>query len=280
MSFEAVPGWFDRVVWAAVIVVIAFAASRLVRALARRWHDAPLENTGDLVRQQRRETTLTLVSTAIRYVLLVAAAALLVSVFVEDRISAAAGATFVVLVLAFAVQRLLQDVIAGVFILLENQYRVGDFIEVEPSQYSGLVEEVGLRTTVIRDLNGDLTFIANGAIQAVKRSRRRYRTFTVELLTRDPEHTRDAVRQIATLAPIGGARFLRPPQVADEEELEDGLWRVHVEADVPPRMEWLAEEYLVTQLKNRLRDELIADPIAMALDEAAVSRYRRSVVVR
>ena len=280
MSFDAVPNWFGRLVWAAAIVVFAFGVSRLLRVLARRWSDAPLESTGDLVRQQRRETTLTLISTAVRYVLLVAAAALLVSIFVEDRITAAAGATFVVLLLAFAVQRLLSDIIAGVLILLENQYRVGDFIEVEPSKYSGVVEEVGLRTTVMRDLNGDLSFIPNGSIQAVKRSRRRYRTFTVELLTRDPERARKAVGRIATLAPVGGARFLRPPQVADEEELEDGLWRVHVEADVPPRMEWLAEDYLVTQLKNRLREELLAEPLAMALDEAAVNRYRRTVVVR
>ncbi|MDQ3865564.1 MAG: hypothetical protein M3304_01860, partial [Actinomycetota bacterium] len=134
--------------------------------------------------------------------------------------------------------------------------------------------------TVMRDLNGDVYFIPNGQIMAVKRSRRRYRTFTLELLTREPDHAREAVRQIGGLAPVGGARFLRRPQVVNEEKLEDGLWRLHVQADVPPRMEWLAEEYLVSQLRSRLADELIADPIAMALDEAAVTRYRRTVVVR
>ena len=274
------PDWLARPVWAAVLVVLALGLYRGLHGLARRFTAVDPSNTADLVRLRRRETALSLVSTAVLYLLLIAAAAMLVSIFVEDRITAAAGATFVVLILAFAAQKILSDFIAGVFILLENQYGVGDFIEVEPSKYAGVVEQVGLRTTVMRDLNGDVYFIPNGQIMAVKRSRRRYRTFTVELLTREPEHARDAVRQIGSLAPVGGARFLRRPQVVNEEKLEDGLWRLHVQADVPPRMEWLAEEYLVSQLRGRLADELIADPIAMALDEAAVTRYRRTGVVR
>ncbi len=276
----ALPDWLERILWAVVIALVAMVASRILRALSRRSSASNPANTADLVRLRRRETAFTLLSTAIRYLLLIVAAATVVSIFVEDRITAAAGATLVVLILAFAAQRVLADMIAGIFILLENQYGVGDFIEVEPSKYAGIVEEVGIRTTVMRDLNGDLYFIPNGRIIAVKRSRRRYRSFTVELLTRDPERVRDVVRQLAGVAPVGAGRFLRAPHVTNEDELEEGLWRVHVQADVPPRMEWLAEEYLVSQLKNRLRGELVADPIAMALDEAAVSRYRRTVVVR
>ncbi len=278
--FESFSGPAGRVAWAVLIAVVGLAFSHLMRRLARRWTAAEPASTGDLTRLRRRETAVALASTAVRYVLLVVAAATVVSIFAEDRLTAAAGATLVVLVLAFAAQRLLQDFLAGLFILLENQYGVGDFIEIEPSKYAGVVEEVGFRTTVMRDLNGDVYFIPNGQIMAVKRSRKRYRTFTMELLTREPERARDAVRRIAGLAPVGGARFLRPPQIVDEHELDEGLWRLLVQADVPPRMEWLAEEYLVSQLKRRLGDDLLADPIAMALDEAAVSRYRRTVVVR
>ncbi|MBD0290976.1 MAG: mechanosensitive ion channel family protein [Thermoleophilia bacterium] len=277
---ESLTGSADRVAWAVLIALAGLVFSRLMRSLARRWTSAEPASTGDLTRLRRRETAAILASTAVRYLLLVVAAATVVSIFVEDRLTAAASATLVVLVLAFSAQRLLQDFLAGLFILLENQYGVGDFIEIEPSKYAGVVEEVGFRTTVMRDLNGDVYFIPNGQIMAVKRSRRRYRTFTVELLTREPERAREAVRAVAGLAPVGGARFLRPPRIADEHELDEGLWRLLVQADVPPRMEWLAEEYLVSQLKRRLGDDLLADPIAMALDEAAVSRYRRTVVVR
>jgi small conductance mechanosensitive channel len=278
--FDELPFWVERVAWAVAIALLALVASWLLRRASSRSAQQSPDNTGDLIRLRRRETAFALASTAVRYLLLIVAFATVVSIFVEDRLTAAASATLVVLIIAFSAQRLLQDFLAGIFILLENQYGVGDFIEVEPSKYAGVVEEVGFRTTVMRDLNGDVYFIPNGQIMAVKRSRRRYRTFTVELLTRDAAKVREAVTRIAGLAPVGGGRFLRAPQVADEQELEDGLWRVLVQADVPPRMEWLAEGYLVDQLRRRLGDDLLAEPIAMALDEAAVNRYRRTVVVR
>jgi moderate conductance mechanosensitive channel len=280
MDFGPLPDWFDRVFWAAVVAAVGFALARLLNVLAHRLASGSPSDTADLVRLRRRETAFALLATIIRYVFFVAAAGILVTILVRDRVSAAAGATLIILIIAFSAQRLLSDIIAGFFILFENQFGVGDFIEVEPSKYSGVVEAVGLRTTVMRDLNGDTYFIPNGQIIAVKRSRRRYRTFIVELLTRDRDHARDVVRQISGLAPIGGARFLRPPEVADEQELDEGLWRISVQADVPPSMEWLAERYLVDSLKNRLDGDLVTEPTAMALDESAVQRYRRTVLIR
>ncbi|MGI8606120.1 MAG: mechanosensitive ion channel family protein, partial [Gaiellaceae bacterium] len=183
MDFGPLPDWFDRVFWAAVVVAVGIALSRLLGVLAHRWASGSPSDTADLVRLRRRETAFALLSTVVRYVFFIAAAGILVTILVRDRISTAAGATLIILIIAFSAQRLLTDMIAGFFILFENQYGVGDFIEVEPSKYAGVVEAVGLRTTVMRDLNGDTYFITNGQIIAVKRSRRRYRTFIVELLT-------------------------------------------------------------------------------------------------
>jgi small-conductance mechanosensitive channel len=167
------PEHLARLLWAGLTVVVAVLASRILRVVSRRWVARDPADTADLVRLRRRETAFSLLSTGIRYLLFVVAVAFVVSIFVEDRITAAAGATVIALIIAFAAQKLLGDFIAGFFILLENQYGVGDFIEVEPSKYAGFVEEVGLRTTVMRDLNGDVYFIPNGGIIAVKRSRRR-----------------------------------------------------------------------------------------------------------
>ena len=79
---------------------------------------------------------------------------------------------------------------------------------------------------------------------------------------------------------VRGPLTLRPPEVADEQELDEGLWRISVQADVPPSMEWLAERYLVDSLKNRLDGDLVTEPTAMALDDSAVQRYRRTVLIR
>ena len=67
------------------------------------------------------------------------------------------GAGFV-----FGAQNLIKDFVSGVFILTENQYRVGDFVEI--LGVSGTVQTIGLRTTVLRDLNGSVHHVPNGSI--------------------------------------------------------------------------------------------------------------------
>ena len=67
--------------------------------------------------------------------------------------------------IGFGAQSLVKDVIGGFFIILENQYRIGDAIEV--AGVSGLVESVSLRKTVLRDLEGRVHTIPNGEIKVV-----------------------------------------------------------------------------------------------------------------
>jgi small conductance mechanosensitive channel len=68
-------------------------------------------------------------------------------------------------VLGFGAQSLIKDVISGFFILLENQFSVGDTITIE--NMNGTVEEIELRITKIRNFNGDLYIIPNGEIKRV-----------------------------------------------------------------------------------------------------------------
>jgi len=151
MDFGPLPDWFDRIFWAAVVAALGFALARLLNVLAHRWASGSPSDTADLVRLRRRETAFALLATVIRYVFFVAAAGILVTILVRDRVSAAAGATLIILIIAFSAQRLLTDIIAGFFILFENQYGVGDFIEVEPSKYSGVVEAEVLDVDALGD---------------------------------------------------------------------------------------------------------------------------------
>lgn len=69
------------------------------------------------------------------------------------------------LAIGFGAQSLVKDVITGFFILLEDQYAVGDYIQI--SSFEGIVEELGIRVTKLRDFNGELHIIPNGEIQVV-----------------------------------------------------------------------------------------------------------------
>lgn len=65
----------------------------------------------------------------------------------------------------FGAQSLVKDFLSGVFIISENQYRVGDIIEIE--SFSGTVERIGVRSTVIRDADGNVHYFPNGMVQHV-----------------------------------------------------------------------------------------------------------------
>ena len=79
-----------------------------------------------------------------------------------------AGAGILGLAIGFGAQSLVSDFIAGIFIIVEDQYGVGDYVDVGAA--SGTVEKVGLRTTTLRDVNGTMWTIPNGEIRRVGNS--------------------------------------------------------------------------------------------------------------
>lgn len=263
-----------------VVAAVAYATSRLVQARVRHWAEVSPSDTADFERLRRRETAAALIVSGTRYVLMLLAAVIVIGYFVKDKLTAAAGATFVILILVFGAQRFLQDVIAGFFIVVEGQYGVGDFVTVHPMGLAGMVEELGLRTTVIRNLNGDRYFVPNGQIIAVERSPRRFRSYNVEMLTDDPGRAEEALADVAGMLQDDGARFLRPPYVVQRREVGDSVTLLQARADVPPTMEWLAEDYLPNALRARLQGTLRATPLVYTLDDGAVRRYRRTVLFR
>jgi small-conductance mechanosensitive channel len=271
---------FQRLLWGAAAILLAGALGRFRKWLGSRLDARPSGEERELARLRRRETIIVLVATAIPYATTIVVVIILASLFLPTA-ATLGGSAFIGVILAFAAQRFLMDVVAGGLIAFERWYGVGDFLMVEPSKASGLVEQFGLRTTVIRSFNGDLAYVPNSQIITAFRSPRGYRRYTIEILTSDPEAAKQALETVGARAPQGEARFLRPPRVVEERELSEGVWLVRGRADVPPTMEWLAEDLLVRRLTSQLAGEtLLADPIVYTLDEATLSRYARRVVVR
>ncbi|MCA9339910.1 MAG: mechanosensitive ion channel family protein, partial [Candidatus Saccharibacteria bacterium] len=76
-----------------------------------------------------------------------------------------ASAGIVGVALGFGAQSLIKDFLSGIFIISENQFRVGDVIEIDG--FSGTVERIGFRSTVIRDVDGNVHYFPNGMVQHV-----------------------------------------------------------------------------------------------------------------
>jgi small conductance mechanosensitive channel len=276
----ALPDHYERLLWGVLAIAIAVALSRVLKFVAARLADLQPDEEIELARLRRRETAIVLVANTIPYTTAIIVLIVLSSLFLSTA-ATLGGSAFLGIIIGFTAQRFLMDVVAGALIAFERWYGVGDFLMVEPSKANGIVEQFGLRTTVIRHLNGDLAYIPNSQIIAAIRPPRGYRRYTIEVLTSDPEAARAALESVGHRAPVGEARFLRAPHVVEERELSEGVWLVRGRADVTPTMEWLAEDLLVRRLTSQLSpDTLLTDPVVYTLDEATLRRYQRRVLVR
>jgi hypothetical protein len=281
MLYAVFAGRYDRLVWCGVAIAAAIVLSRLLRLIVARLEARHPDEERELARLRRGETALALIATAIPYIAAIAVIIIVGSAFLPGTAAALGGSALVLILVGFGAQRFLMDVIAGTLIAFERWYGIGDFVRLEPAQVTGIVEQLSLRTTVIRALNGDRTYVPNSQIIAASRSPSGFRRYSIELVTTDPEEARNAIEQVGRRAPVGAARFLRPPRVIEERELGEGTWLVRGQADVAPTMEWLAESLLPARLRASLSpDVLLADPIVYTIDEGTFSRYQRRVLVR
>lgn len=114
---------------------------------------------------KRRKTVAGLMSTVLRILIItVATLALIKQVFPSiNYASLFAGAGIVGLAVAFGAQSLLKDFMTGLFIITENQYRVGDVVDLDNGA-AGTVEQVGIRSTILRDADGNVHYIPNGNV--------------------------------------------------------------------------------------------------------------------
>ena len=249
---------------------LIFGVPRVLRWRRRR-REEPLDEEA-VARIKRRDTAITLMRTALRYVILIVVALLAVSIFLEDPIPAATGATVLAAILGFGAQSLLRDVIAGLSIVFEGQYAVGDFIEVSPPQsVTGIVEELGLRMTKIRSLSGEVSYIPNGAILGITNHISGRQRFNVEVQVSGAEAAEDVLASLGEAAEL----YLNPPRLAERQETEDGRLRLRIVAGVLPSMAWLVEEHLVERIKAAAGEgALAAEPLVYKVDQANLRRVR------
>jgi hypothetical protein len=274
-----------------VLIVWAFATAWLVTRVsalvARRlllWHDrrhetAGIDLSGAMANIKRRETLVSVIRGAITYVAFAGAMVFSVATLSGgvDRLAAVAGVSFLLLVTAFSVQRLLMDIIAGLTMFLERWYSVGDSIAIPMLELQGIVEDVSLRHTKLRALTGEVIHVHNSQIAAVRVLPSGVRDLALNLFVTDAERGQALVHSVAQLMPEGPTTFVKRPWVEQSEELGEGLHRLTLRTTVARGSEWLAESHFGDLLKERAPEGLIAHgPVSFAADEGAVRTFARA----
>src|SRR3954467_4730940 len=183
MLIAVLSGRYDRLIWGAVAVVVAFVLSRVLRRFVRVLEARHPDEERELARLRRGETALALVATAIPYIAAIAVLIIAASAFLPRTVAALGGSALILVLGGFGAQRFLMDVIAGALIAFERWYGIGDFVRLEPAQGNGIVEQLSPRTTGTRSLHGAGPFVRTSQIIPPSRSPRGYRRYSIEVLT-------------------------------------------------------------------------------------------------
>ena len=255
----------EKVVRVAVVWVVAWLAYQLVKRVARRIIKAVDDGDDSTMTaaEKRGHTVAQLVRSVGRALVLVIAILITIGQFLPIGPILAAGGIFG-LAISFGAQSLVKDVIAGFFILMENQFAVGDVIEAAGK--SGTVERMTLRVAVLRDVRGVLHVIPNGQITTVSNLTRSWSRAVVEVgvgYATDVDRAIDVFKDELSrfrADPVWTSRFAGDSEVLGVEDLGEHSVVIRSLLRTVPGAQWEVAREFRRRIKNRLDAEGIEMP--------------------
>lgn len=191
--------------------------SQVIHKITRRHDLFPTESD----RKKRLKTIDSLVNTGLRLVIFVIATIMIINEMGINTAPLIASAGIIGVALGFGAQSLIRDFMSGFFIITENQYRVGDVIEVVTNaagfKVSGTVDAITIRTTVIRSQDGRLHHVPNGNILTTSNLTMNYAGFNEEIIVKlntdisKLEHIINHIGQELLQDVAFGKKIIQPP---------------------------------------------------------------------
>jgi moderate conductance mechanosensitive channel len=217
-----------------------------------------LESTGLLSerRAQRAATIGSVLKSGVSFTILVITSLLVLSEVGIDLAPFIAGTSIVGVALGFGAQNVVKDFLSGMFMMLEDQYGVGDVIDFEKA--AGTVEAVGLRTTQLRDVNGTVWYVRNGEVVRVGNRSQGYAQVVLDVpiaAAADIDAASAAMAEVAARMHGEDAwsdAFLAPPEVQGVERLTREETVIRLVARVRPVEQWR----VARELRRRIRERL------------------------
>lgn len=232
---------------------------RILRPFKERVENsALLESTGLLSerRDQRAATIGSVLRSGVSFTILVITFLLVLSEMGINLAPFIAGTSIIGVALGFGAQNVVKDFLSGMFMMLEDQYGVGDVIDFEHA--SGTVEAVGLRTTRLRDVNGTVWYVRNGEIVRVGNRSQGYAQVVLDVpiaASADINAASAAMLEVAQeLRDEAGwaDAFLGAPEVLGVEQFNRFETVIRLVVRVRPTEQWRVARELRVRIRARL----------------------------
>jgi len=175
-----------------------------------------------------------------------------------------AGAGIAGIAIGFGAQSLVRDVLSGLFIIMENQYGKGDVVRI--ADIAGLVEEVNIRRTILRDLDGIVHVVPNGEIRVASNFTKEYSRVNLNISVaygEDLDHAMQVINRVGremAEEEYWAEAILKPPEALRVDNLGDSGIDIKILGETKPIRQWEVMGELRKRLKKAFDEEGIEIP--------------------
>lgn len=248
----------------AVVIVLGWIALKMAKRVSHGLVRFVTRQKEDEEFQKRTKT----LGEVIRYVIVLIIFAVTTMTILKELgidigpILAAAGIAG--LAIGFGAQSLVKDVISGFFILLEDQIRVGDVVKI--SEKGGLVEKVGLRTTVLRDLHGNVHYVPNGSIAVVTNMTKEYSRYVFDIGVAYREDVDEVIEVIRGIDeemrndPAFKDDILEPIEIMGLDQFANSAIIIKARTTTMPMKQWRVGREFNRRIKKKFDERNIEIP--------------------
>lgn len=244
----------------AALFILGFTGSKAIKTFVAR--GAPKQPDEEI--QKRANTLSSVLITAGQVFIIVIAAFIILSELGINIAPIMAGAGVVGIAIGFGAQSLVKDIIAGVFIIMENQYRVGDVVRI--ADISGLVEQINLRRTMLRDLDGIVHLVPNGEIRVASNFTKEWSRVNLNISVSygtDLDHAIAVINRVCqemAQEPEWAPLIIKTPQVLRVDNLGDSGIELKILGDTKPIRQWDVMGEIRKRVKKAFDEEGIEIP--------------------
>lgn len=266
-----------------LIIALAVLAQKItgtiiLRLVSRVMHSERFTGHGDHVKRQ--DTLVAVFRTASNIVIWTIALIFVLVALDVDIAALLTGAGLIGIVVGFGAQNTIRDIIAGVFVIIEGQYRVGDIVTLHASgkDISGVVEDFSLRVTKLRDLDGNLHIVENGATSEVTNRSFKFANVNVDVgISYDSDI--DKVEEI--INKLGDKiaeeeewkpHVFEPIHFLRVDEFEDSSIRIKALGKVEAAKQWA----IAGEFRRRLKKEFDKHGVTIPFPQVVVHQPKQS----
>ena len=267
---ESIQLWFmSHGLLVLLIAAIGYLVYRLIRTVIPGIVESSMSSRGrgrkareDLAR--RVQTLSGALSTITGITILIIASFMILGEVGVDVTPLLATAGVAGIAIGLGAQSLIRDMIAGLFILMEDQYNKGDVVKV--AGIAGLVEDITLKRTVLRDLDGIVHSIPNGEIKTASNYTKEYSRMNLDVPVAYGENLDRVIEVINRVGqeiakdPVWGPKIRSAPQSLGVNKFGDSGVEIKVLGDTKPMMQWEVTREFRLRIKNAFDHEHIEIP--------------------